>query len=199
MTTLRREAIRKVKDVLIFDAVFCSDGLELESPYKEQYQELAERIVDSVLSLPAFPIRALQSEEPPFSIEEADIAWIIKSGATVTKKYVNKQKEAFEWETLIDAQLTRLNMNWRQHDEKEKDRFRRFLKDERKLGRELETWVNWWMSDEWQVAHMPWKLSTLREQWLKAFPIAEKSTRPEYQKFEAPPEEEFISNPKAKK
>jgi hypothetical protein len=203
MKTLRKELRDKFEDVIRFEAVFCFDGLELESPYKEMIASLAERLADAACTLRAFQETAdeeYKSVAESFDLEQSDIAWTIAAGKEVTQKQVNKQAEIFEFETMICKELARLPYNFEGDFPKEQDSFRVFLKAKRKLGQELETWVNWWMSDEWRVANPPWKLTAIKVKWLEAFKTtSETPVRPEYQKFVAPAEDDFIPNPKAKK
>jgi biotin operon repressor len=114
-------------------------------------------------------------------------------------KAAQKIKDSLEFHTMICAELARLPYNFEGDVEREQESFRKFLKEKSKAGQELKTWVDWWMSDEWRIANPPWKLTTIKVKWLEAFKTTEKPTRPEYQKFVPPPEEEFIPNPKAKK
>lgn len=200
MTTLRREAIKKIQPLLL-EKYYSNNGNPLEESQIRHAEIFCEKIVDTLSELRGFSFLRTDEEQPAygFDLEEADIAWTIAANKPVTQKQVGKQKEFLDLEVLIDEQLARLRMNWRQHDEKEKERFRKFLKDERKQKRELSKFVDWWMSDEWRVANPPWKLATIREQWMKAFVKIESPIRPEYQKFVAPTEQGFIPNPKGKK
>ena len=51
VTTLRRGLKLKFENILKHEAIFCSDGLECESPYKENYERLSELLVDAVMGI----------------------------------------------------------------------------------------------------------------------------------------------------
>jgi hypothetical protein len=167
--TLRRELIQTISK-------------ELENHLGDFY--LSERIADAILELRAFKT---DEESPEYEVRGSDewkervgdelaeqsIDAAIYSGKPVKQKAVNKQTEIFELETLIDEQLTRLGMNWREEKPTDQDSFRTFLKKHKKDGKTLDKWVNWWMSDEWRVANPPWNLGAIRKQWNKAFVKAE--------------------------
>lgn len=177
MTTLRRELIKKIEDTLIFQAVFCSDGLELESPYKEMYAQLAEQIADAVLELRFLGVDQ-GKESPAFHDRQEDLrddlAENSLEAAVILGKPLGKSaqkiKDSLEFHTMICAELARLPFNFDGDLPKEQENFKKFLKEKQKMGQELSTWVNWWMSDEWRVANPPWKLTTIKIKWLEAFP-----------------------------
>jgi len=178
MSTLRREALEIVEGILIHAY---SDNPQTQDAI-DYAREQAEKIVDKLLELRGFSFLATDEEQQPYNIEEADVAWSMLANKPITQKQVNKQAETFEFETMIDVQLARLPLNWRGFRDQDKENFRKFLKNERKeYGRELEVFINWWMSDERRVANPPWKLETIKIKWLEAFknaskPVAEVKT-----------------------
>lgn len=198
MATLRREAFEKIKGVWNKKTSNMNHAPEENNFIDSMLYDM----VDSILELRGFAFLKTDEEQPAygFDLEESDIAWTIAAEKKVTQKYVNKQAETFDFEEMVCRELARLPYNFEGDREPEKEGFRKFLKAKRKIGQELETWVNWWMSDEWRVANPPWKLTTIKIKWLEAFKVKKESpNHPEYQKFVAPVEEEFIPNPKAKK
>ena len=166
MTTLRRDARKTVEDILI---PAMSDNPQTQEAI-DYAKKQAEKIVDALSELKGFAFLKTDEEQPAygFDLEESDIAWTILADKPVTQKYVNKQQENLDLEVMIDAQLTRLKMNWFEERDQEQTSFRKFIKEKRKNGEELEKWVNWWMSEEWRTSGC-WKLETIRKQWNKAF------------------------------
>lgn len=198
MTTLRRDAIKIVEAILIpaySDNPQTGDAINYA---KEQAAKIVD-VLQHMFFLKTDEEQPAYGSHPEknygFDLEQSDPAWSILAEKPITEKAVNKQKAVLDLEALVDAQLARLPYNWSGEDEKEKEHFRKFIKEKRKLGQELETWVNWWMSDEWRVANPPWKLRTVKVKWLNAFQETEKPLRPEYQKF-AIPQDDSIPNPK---
>lgn len=181
MTTLEREA-RKIVEGILIPAL--SDNPQTQEAI-DYAKEQARKVVDALLRLRGFAFLT-DEEVPEYEVKRGSDEWkkklgselaetsieaAIYAGTKVTQTHVNKQQEVFELETMIDEQLARLPLNWTGFQEdKEKEKFRKWLKKERKeYGRELKKWVDWWMSDEWRVANPPWKLSTIKIKWLEAF------------------------------
>ena len=181
MQTLRRELIQTIRNTIIDAGEF---SLEVST-------SIAEKVADSILELRAFH----QSEQAPeHSIKRGSEEWkkklreelsgksvegTIYFGGQVKQEAIDEQIEIRELEDMIDKELSRLPYNWSEDGEKEKERFRNFLKKESGEGRQLEKWVDWWMSDEWRVANPPWKLQTIRVKWLEAFQESAESEKPE--------------------
>jgi hypothetical protein len=171
MTTLRRELIQKIHNFI--------DDIPIV-PGSQGWDDYVGKLADSILELRAFT----DEESPEYKVKRGSDEWkqelgekvaeksleaAVYSGQAVKKKTVNKQAEVFELETLIDEQLTRIGMNWTEEDDREKEKFREFLKKQKKEGKTLNKWTDWWMMDEWRVAHPPWNLPAIRKQWNKAF------------------------------
>lgn len=202
--TLEQVSLESAKLSLQNAEVSLHGRVDLHNQINQIKQELGKNEENSKRTLqtdeeqPAYEVRRGSQEwkdKLGAELAEENIEAAILYGKPVTQKTVNKQKEILDLEGMIDAQLARLPYNWSGEDEKEKEHFRKFIKGKRKLGQELETWVNWWMSDEWRVASPPWKLRTVKVKWLNAFQETEKPLRPEYQKF-AIPQDDSIPNPK---
>lgn len=94
--TTRRDLRLKFEEILKKEAVFCSDGLENESPYKEKYSDLAKKLADCAL-------------EPMFDMDKAGVEWGILAGAEIKQETVDAavlEKEA------IDAFESAFGANW---------------------------------------------------------------------------------------
>lgn len=160
MPSLRRELIQKISIIL-------EDYLGEDSIYAA-----SERLADSIIELRGFEFLKTDEDKPEYSLDldNVDISWSMAADRPITQAHINKQQAVFELETMIDAQLARLPLNWTGFQDKDQNNFRKFLKKQRKeYGRELEKFVNWWMSDEWRVANPPWKLETIKIKWLEGF------------------------------
>ena len=172
MTTLRRELIEKIKE---------AGGKYLDkAQYFLDFDAMYEDIADAVLEVRAFKRGSEEwKEEMGAELAEKSLEAAIYAGKPARKGVTDKNRDAFELEAMIDAQLARLPLNWTGFPDKDQENFRKWIKKERKEnGKELETWVNWWMSDEWRVSSPPWKLETIKIKWLEAFVNQPKETPP---------------------
>lgn len=84
MITLQRELRLKFEEILKQEAVFCSDGLENESPYKEIISDLAYRLADSALELRGF------QDKPAFDMSKAGIEWSVLAGAEINQHDIDE-------------------------------------------------------------------------------------------------------------
>lgn len=168
MPSLRREAIQIAESILV---PAYSDNPQ--TPEAIDYAKAqAKKVVDALIKLRGFSFLATDEEKHEYGLDldNVDISWSMLADRPITQSHINKQQAVFEMETMIDTQLARLPLNWTGFQDKDQDNFRKFLKKQRKdFGRELEKFVNWWMSDEWRVANPPWKLETIKTKWLSAF------------------------------
>ena len=97
--------------------------------------------------------RVLESEEPVRTRE----SYIQKIREALGKNAAQQSEDE-----LIETQLKRLRLNWTPFSESEKDTFRRFLKDDKQTGGvKLNEFVDWWLQDEWRLAHPPQKLDKI--------------------------------------
>ena len=170
MTTLRREAIRKVEEILIPAYGDNPQTEEAENYAKEQ----AEKVVDALLELRGFYF--LKTDELP---EGYSIDWAVATGKKVTEKQLFKLSETKAFEDMLDEQFRRLRLNFSAFDEKAKEAFRRFIRLQPK-DQTLERFVSWWLEDEWRAANPPYTLGVIMQRWLQAFTNHTDETRGEY-------------------
>lgn len=173
MATLRRELITRFMDIIRRE--------DVEINTHDGQSHLSKLLADSACVLRAFQDTADQEyksiaeswderqEELRDDISEKSLEAAIILGKPLGKA-AQKIRDSLELHAMICAELARLPYNFEGDLEKEQESFRKFLKEKRKLGQELSTWVNWWMSDEWRVANPPWRLTVIKVKWLEAFP-----------------------------
>lgn len=173
MTTLRRKAIQTTMDIMHESFDYVNFQIPLAN-----IPDVAGKIVDAILELRGFQgSSAGTPEQQAFHERREELKDILAENSLEAAiilgkplaKSAQKVKDSVEFHGMICAQLARLPFNFEGDREQEQEDFRRFVKAKRKLGQELETWVNWWMSDEWRVANPPWKLTTVKVKWLEAF------------------------------
>lgn len=90
MTTLRRELRLKFEEILKSEAVFCSDGLENTSPYREEISALAEKLADTAFIF-LNPVRTTEPKpEPKFDFAKAGLDWQIAAGVEIKQETIDE-------------------------------------------------------------------------------------------------------------
>lgn len=183
--TLRREARIKVEAILI---PALSDNPQTQEAI-DYAKELAEKCVDAMFEISGISKRTDEEHpeyktKPAFDEDQADLSWSLLGGKKITDKQLEKQKAAKEFEDMLEHELLRLKLNWIAFDEKAKEMFRRFLKDDTRKGQELGRFVSWWLSDERRAANPPFTLGVIMQRWPGAFTgnASEQHNRPAMRK-----------------
>lgn len=164
MTTLRRELIQKIKNILIKDAVFCSDGLELETPFEGKYQELAEKLADGVLEL-----RAFSEEKKRDILKKSDPAWSILAGEEISQEAVDAAKAEEDAKTAFERDMKFNPLPWgstKAWEKLEKFVIREYEKDHSIFAR----YKSWQMNDGRYVAMKNNRIRSHPDEFVSNFP-----------------------------
>lgn len=179
MTTLRRELRLKFEEVIRQQAVFCSDGLELESPYKETISELAEFLADAALSIRG--IALLEKEEEP----RTDVQ---KRGNLVDGILAMRDAPGIKREAKVDAILSYIGGKLQINTETKRWKsFAKFAYDKHLEGQQIETFISWVMGQK-NFDVQFWPPQKMEEMWPQAFAKKTDEERPEYKPYVDPRE-----------
>lgn len=118
-------------------------------------------------------------EEKILLDERIGLDWAIAGGKKIAQKQLFKQSEMKAFEDMLDAQFRRLRLNFSAFDEKAKEAFRRFIRNQHK-DQTLERFVSWWLEDEWRAANPPYTLAVIMQRWLQAFENSRNTSPGEY-------------------
>lgn len=123
MSTLRRNLRLKLEEVIKSEAIFCSDGAELEFPCKERIEQFAELLADAALGV--------FEQKPAFNMSKAGIEWSVLAGAEINQHDVD---ETVLLKNTIDAFESAFSIkgNWNWYPAKPQEmrvweNFREFL------------------------------------------------------------------------
>lgn len=92
MTTLRRELRLKFEEIIRQEAIFCSDGLELESPYRERIADFATLLTEAAMT-----VKFMVEDKPKMEreiLKKSDPAWSILAGEDIDTAANIAAKEA---------------------------------------------------------------------------------------------------------
>lgn len=113
MTTYKRDLRTKFEEIIIREAIFCSDGLELTSPYKERIEEFAEKLADAAISTR----RA--------SLEHVGLEWKILGGDPIEQEEIDTTVSDKEATDSFERELHFNPLPW--DSTKEWEKLRKFV------------------------------------------------------------------------
>lgn len=159
MTTIRRNLRLKFEELITREAIFCSDGAELEFPCKERIEQFAELLADAALEV--------FEQKPSFNFSKAGIEWSIIANRDITQE--TQDAAVLEKET-IDAFESAFSIkgNWNWYPSKPQEMrvweaFREFLVKLYRVDKDCFTKYFTW-------AHQPYSRGAMTGRQIKNSP-----------------------------
>lgn len=113
--TYRRNLRTTFEEIIKREAVFCSDGLENTSPYKERIEELAEKLADAAISV----------KKEVFLLKNAGLEWSILAGQDVEQEQIDSVVSGKEATDSFERELHFNLLPW--DSTKEWEKLRKFV------------------------------------------------------------------------